>query len=250
MDKIAFYKEQIYKQAKEMPKYHKGEYAIPNGYEPDHEEGPHTDEWFEGKVPDHIKFIANDGGGNLIGVDTRTDKNNPHYYSWDHETRELARLHDSEVKEMFSTRDNPLSEKLDSAHIKKYKDIDNMDKNSLKGFGYNNKDAIKSGIKSAKDALGFPVSLGAIGAGGGALLTSSGALEKSKSLKEFGNTVIKTVPKGALIGGGIGLGIGTATMAALGGFKGLNTHKKDIINKVRRAYFDKEDDLNFKKQYE
>ena len=240
--------------AKQMPYLlSNGDYATPRGWESKREEDEFDQEYFrvDHKIPKNYKRIADDGYGNSTFVDVNSDKNNPDYYDWDHETTQLTKWDDKEKQDAFTLPDkeNEVYNKLKNSGIISGRDINNMSVDQLKSFGYIEKEKPKFLDKAKKVAKGIynsPITQAgaAFGSLGGMTLSDPNNLRQ----------VAKKGGLGLLAGAALGAAVTGGINAWAGDYRKLNAdNTKDEIDKfkykLRTDYYDGVSNQEFKDQY-
>lgn len=237
--------------AKQMPyTLPSGEYAIPKGWYAGPEE---EDSWERGyfrdehKIPMNYKRIADDGFGNSTFVDVNSDKNNPDYYDWDHETTELTKWTDKDKVNAFTASDNghETYKKLKGYGVKAGRDIDNMSMDTYKSLGFTGSKEPSLLSKAVKTGKGLYAShLPQAGGVLGALLATPA---NAQSLKEVG----KKSGKGLLVGAAIGTGLAAGVNAWAGDYKKRpkTDELKQFKDKLKEQYYNGLDEDEFISQY-
>lgn len=199
------------KMAKVMPyTLPNGEYALPRDYRP-LDEGENIPEDYGDDIPKHLKPIGKSDSDYLL-VNPESDKNNPelHFYYPGEGIYGLADEYRDELYSTYNTK-NPNAHKLTEKGITEREQVDSLDENALREFGYTKptlKDTAKSVGRTAKRTL-RTMSLPTL-AGMGLGLTDG---------------ITGNLKKDVLIGAGLGAGTGLGLHGIAGGFKLDDTPK-------------------------
>lgn len=239
------------KKAKQMPYLlPNGNYAAPRHWEPGGDEDELEQEYFrnEHKIPKNYKRIADDGLGNSTFVDVNSDKNNPDYYDWDHETTELTKWTDEDKLKAFkaSDKENEVFNKLKGFGVDSGYKINDLTLDQMKSLGYT--EPKKPNLLDKAKVIGKSV--------GDTFLPQTGATFGAMAGMAYSNPDnLRQVAKRGGLGMLVGAGIGTALGAGLSGLSGdLKKLKNDnapneFKNQLKDHYYDGLTDHDFLSQY-